>query len=195
MRPYVLGENITAPIRNRYRKPRQVGQDRLVNAYAAACRWGVPAIVVDYGTAVTFDIVSQKNDYIGGMIFPGLQMSLAALHEKTALLPRIKLAKPSMFFGRNTRSSILSGVIYGYAAMTESLVSMIQTRIAKPAVVIGTGGDIKLITGYTRIFTAVDPHLTLKGLQRIYEARTSKSCACSGYESGSLKRVRPATGI
>jgi type III pantothenate kinase len=163
----VVGENISVPIKNLYRDPRQVGQDRLVNAYAAVRLYGAPAVVVDFGTAVTFDVISARGEYRGGMIIPGLRISLEALAEKTALLPAIKLGKPKEFIGRDTRSSMLSGIIYGYAALTDELTRRICVSLGKKTAVIATGGNVSLLAPYCKQLKKIDPSLTLKGLNLI----------------------------
>jgi type III pantothenate kinase len=166
-KPIIIGKSIKVPLKNLYRKPEQVGQDRLVNAYAATALYGAPLVAVDFGTAITFDVISKDEEYLGGMIVPGLGISLEALAEKTALLPKIKLAKPKEFIGGDTRASMLSGIIYGFAALTDVLVSRIKERIGKNALVIGTGGNIALIGKYCRKIDRIDPDLTLKGLNLI----------------------------
>ena len=166
--PHILGKNIFVPIKNLYRQPKQVGQDRLVNAYAGITLYGSPLIVVDFGTAVTFDIISKNKEYLGGMILPGLEISLTALSEKTALLPKIKLNKPKEFIGRDTKNSMLSGIVYGFAALTDALIKRIKENIGKQAKVIGTGGNINLIATFCQSFDRIDNALTLKGLHLIY---------------------------
>lgn len=166
--PYIIGKDISVPIRNLYRKPQQVGPDRLVNAYAGVMLYGAPLIVVDFGTAITFDAVSKNKAYMGGMILPGLGISLDALYQKTALLPKIKLEKPKEFIGRDTKSSMLSGVVYGFAALTDNMVERIKIKIGHIALSIGTGGNIKLIGKYCRSIDKIDNDLTLKGLYLIY---------------------------
>jgi type III pantothenate kinase len=166
---YILGKNIKAPIKNKYRYPRQVGQDRLVNAYAASQLYGIPLIVVDYGTAVTFDVISKNREYLGGMILPGLKISLNALAKETALLPQVKLKKPRELIGKDTKNSIISGVVYGFAALTDDLITRIRQKIGKKAKAIGTGGNIKLLAKYCRRINLINPNLTLKGLQLIYK--------------------------
>ena len=160
----VLVKNNTIPIKNCYRKPRQVGQDRLVNAYAAVKLYGAPAIIIDFGTAITFDVVSKNKEYLGGMILPGLEISLDALAHKTALLPKIKLEKPQEFIGRDTKNSMLSGIVYGVAALTDDMVKRIKSKIGAHAKVIGTGGNITLIASYCTQIDRIDKDLTLKGL-------------------------------
>ncbi len=171
-RPYIIGKDIKAPIKNLYRKPRQVGQDRLVNAYAGAILYGAPLIVVDFGTAITFDVISKRKEYLGGMILPGLQISLDALAERTALLPEIKLNKPKEFIGRDTQNSMLSGIVYGFASLTDGLAKRIKEKIGKNALVIGTGGNISLIGKYCKALDKIDKDLTLKGLNLIYNNNT-----------------------
>ena len=170
VKPYIIGRNIKAPIKNLYRKPYQVGQDRLVNAYAGASFYGVPLIVVDFGTAITFDVISKKKEYLGGMILPGLEISLEALNQRTALLPKIKLEKPREFIGGDTKNSMLSGIVYGFAALTDDLSLRIKKIIGKNAKVIGTGGNINLIGNYCKHLDKKDPDLTLKGLNLILQA-------------------------
>ncbi len=169
--PYIIGKGVKVPIKNLYRKPKQVGQDRLVNAYAGVMLYGAPLIAVDFGTAVTFDVVSRKKEYLGGMILPGLGISLDALNQRTALLPKIKLSKPKEFIGRDTKSSMLSGIVYGFVALTDDLVIRIKKKIGKNAKVIGTGGNIDLIGKYCKRIDKIDRDLTLKGLNLIYKDR------------------------
>ncbi|MGE5197848.1 MAG: type III pantothenate kinase [Deltaproteobacteria bacterium] len=166
---YVLGKNAAVPIKNRYRYPRQVGTDRLVNAYSAINFFGAPAIVIDFGTAITFDVVSKGRQYCGGMILPGLKISAAALAERTALLPKVALKRPKEFIGRDTESSILNGLIYGFASLSDELARRLKKKIGKNAKVIGTGGDIGLVARYCRELDAVDRDLPLKGLNLIYK--------------------------
>jgi len=161
---YIVGKDIKVPVRNLYRSPRQVGQDRLVNAYAGVVLYGAPLIVVDFGTAVTFDVISRKKEYFGGMIIPGLRISLEALNQKTALLPKIKLERPQEFIGRDTGNSMLSGIVYGFAALTDDLALRIRKKIGRQALLVGTGGNIKLIAKYCHRIDKIDQDLTLKGL-------------------------------
>ena len=172
--PYIVGKNIRVPVKNLYRKPRQVGMDRLVNAYAGIKLYKAPLVAVDFGTAITFDVVSKKGEYLGGMIIPGLKISLEALAERTALLPRIKLSSPKEFIGKDTRNSMLSGIIYGFAALTDDLSQSLKRRIGNSARVIGTGGNIELIRKYCKKIDIVDRDITLKGLNLIYETAKCK---------------------
>lgn len=168
---YVIGKNIKVPIINKYRKPRQAGSDRLVNAYAGMRLFGTPAIVIDFGTAITFDIISKSREFLGGMIIPGLQASINALHRNTALLPRIELSQPEEFIGKNTKSCILSGIVHGYSGLTDNLIDKIKLRIGKNTKVIATGGDADFIADYCRGIDKVEPNLILKGLNLIFMDR------------------------
>jgi type III pantothenate kinase len=169
-RPQIIGKDIFVPIKNRYRKPKEVGQDRLVNAYAATRLYGTPAIAIDFGTGVTFDIISKKGEYLGGMILPGLKISLEALHMRTALLPNVKLDNPKELIGRDTKNSILSGIVYGYAALTDNLIVKIKNKIGRNAEVIATGGSSVFISRYCRMIKRVCPDLTLKGMMLIHKS-------------------------
>ncbi|MDD5596025.1 MAG: type III pantothenate kinase [Candidatus Omnitrophica bacterium] len=166
---HIIGKDLKVPIKNLYRKARQVGQDRLVNAYAGVEFYGAPLVVVDFGTAITFDIISQKKEYLGGLILPGLRISLEALNQKTALLPKIKLEDPREFIGRDTKNSMLSGIIYGFAALTDDLAMRIRKEIGTNARIIGTGGNIKLIAKFCKRIDAIDQDLTLKGLNLLLD--------------------------
>lgn len=166
---YVIGKDLIVPIKNLYHKPKQVGQDRLVNAYAASNLYPAPLIVIDSGTAITFDAISRNKAYLGGLIFPGMEISLAALKEKTALLPLVKLAKPQRLIGRDTKNSILSGIVFGTAALCSELTKSIKQRLGKDTLVVGTGGNIRLIKKYSKVHIKIDQDLTLKGINLAYK--------------------------
>lgn len=170
-RPYIIGKDIKVPIKNLYRHPKQVGQDRLVNAYAGVRLYGAPLVVVDFGTAVTFDVISGKEEYLGGMILPGLQISLDTLRDHTALLPKIKLQEPKDFIGKDTKNSILSGILYGFASLTDSLTKRIKAVIGRDSLVIGTGGNIALISKYCASINKINKDLTLIGLNLIFQKK------------------------
>jgi len=173
--PFITGKGFTVPVKNLYRKPKQVGQDRLVNAYTALHIYGPPAIVVDFGTAITFDALSKKKEYLGGMIIPGLKISLEALNMRTALLPAVKLDEPEGLIGRDTRNSMLSGMIYGFSSLTDALIARIKKTIGKNARVIATGGNAGLILKYCRAIDRIDPDLTLKGLNMLFADKDSRA--------------------
>ena len=168
-RPLVVGERIQAPVINRYRIPGQVGQDRLVNAAAALFLYGGPAIVVDFGTAVTLDLVNRRREYLGGLIVPGLEIALEALASRTALLPKIPLTPPKEFLGRDTQGSMRSGLFHGYGALCDGLVAAMKRRHAPGAKVIATGGHAKMIAPFCRSIRIVNPDLTLQGLRLTYQ--------------------------
>lgn len=170
-KPQIIGKDLSVPIKNHYSRPEQLGQDRLVNAYAACNLYPAPLIVIDSGTAVTFDVVGKNQAYLGGFIIPGIKISLEALREKTALLPLVKLDKPKILIGRDTKNSILSGVVLGIAGASSELISRIKQYIGKDATVIGTGGNICLIKKYSGLNLKIDKELTLKGINLIYEDR------------------------
>lgn len=166
--PYVIGKDIVVPLENLYRNPNTVGQDRLVNAYAAILLYGAPLIVIDFGTAVTFDIISKDKAYLGGMILPGMEISLDALAGRTALLPKIKLARPKEFIGRTTKNSMLSGIIYGFSILTDGLIQELKKKLGQNTRVIGTGGNIGLIGNYCRELNKINRDLTLRGLRLLF---------------------------
>jgi len=167
-KPIIIGKDIIVPVKNLYRNPRQVGQDRLVNAYAGLKLYGSPLIVVDFGTAVTFDVVSKRGEYLGGVIAPGLRTSLSALAEHAALLPSVELSKPKEIIGRDTKESMLSGVVYGMGCLADGLILKLKVKMGKSTKVISTGGDIALVKQHSRRIDCMDRNLTLKGLQLLY---------------------------
>lgn len=163
-----LGKDIHFPVRNAYRVPSQVGSDRLANAVAAKYYYRLPAIIVDFGTAVTIDIVNADAEYIGGIIFPGLQTSLNALYAQTALLPKTELARPKDLIGRDTSSSILSGVVYATGFGVEGVLDAFKKRVKPRPVIIGTGGQARFMKDIVCHLDAVDPLLTSKGIEKAY---------------------------
>ncbi len=173
--PLLIGKQRIVPIKNLYRNPKQVGQDRLVNAYAGVKLYAAPLVIIDFGTAITFDVISKKNEYLGGMILPGLLISLEALHQHTALLPKIRLEEPKEFIGRKTKESILSGIVNGFSALCDNLVTRIKKRIGENTKVIGTGGNISLMRKYCKRMDAADIHLTLKGLNMLFHNKKIKN--------------------
>jgi type III pantothenate kinase len=166
-KPYIIGKNIKVPMPNLYRG--LLGQDRLVNAYAASRLYGAPAIVIDLGTAITIDAVSRDKKYLGGLILPGMELSLEALHRHTALLPKLRLKTPAGLIGRDTAHSILSGIVYGFAGLCDELARKIKNKVGKNAIVIATGGNARLIKKYSREINRSEPLLTFKGLGLIYD--------------------------
>lgn len=166
---FVCGQNFKIPIKNNYRNPKQVGQDRLACAFAAKTLYGLPAIVIDFGTALTIDVVSVKGAYEGGMIIPGIKLSLKALAEHTALLPQINFHLPQVFIGRTTEESIVSGMANGYAALIDGVVKKIKKQLGAGTHVVLTGGYGKLMSKALKpSVDKSDPYLIFKGLMLAY---------------------------
>ncbi len=150
--------------------PSELGADRLVNAFAAYRLYGGPVIIIDFGTATTFCTVSKEGDYLGGVIYPGVKISMDALVEKTSKLPRVEIARPVTVIGKNTVHSMQSGIVYGYAGMVDAIVRRIKAELNEPvAHVVATGGLSKLIAGVSEEITDINRDLTLEGLRLIYE--------------------------
>ncbi len=163
----VVGRDVDSGVKNLYRNPEQVGSDRLVNARAAYELYDGACIIVDFGTAITIDIVNEKLQYIGGVIAPGPGISLWALYEKTALLPKVAIKKPKGILGKETKESMLIGVIYGFSSLCDGIVRKLKRRYSRNAKVIATGGFSKLIGPYCENVDKIDSELTLKGLEII----------------------------
>jgi len=170
----VLGENAEVPIKNLYKVKRQVGQDRLVNAFAARTLYGVPAVIIDFGTAITFDVVSKRGEYLGGLILPGIEMGLKSLYEATALLPKVELKSARHIIGKNTIDSMRGGILFGYGAMCDGLAVRYRAILGKNTKIIATGGNAKLIKKYSKSIQIVDEDLILKGLLQINQKLSHK---------------------
>lgn len=166
----ILGKDLKAPIRNMYSIKSEVGQDRLVSAYAAKTLYGAPAVVVDFGTAITFDVVSRKGDYMGGLILPGMELSLSSLYRNTALLPKVELKLASSIIGKDTVNSMRGGILFGFGVLCDGLIAQYKKILGKSAKVIATGGNSKLIKRYAKSIQIIDEDLTLKGLRIIGES-------------------------
>ena len=151
-----------------YDNPREVGADRIADAVAAYDLYGGPTIVVDFGTATTFEVVSAKGEYLGGVILPGIEISLEALFARAALLPRVELVEPRSVLAKNTVESVQSGVIYGFAAQVDGLCRRLQAEIGDRCQVIGTGGLAGLIGPVSEEIEHLEPWLTLHGLRLIF---------------------------
>ena len=163
--PKVVGSDLPVPITNRYQDPAQVGQDRLVNAYAAAVRYGGPLIIVDFGTAITVDVVTKDRQYLGGIIVPGVEISLEALSQRTALLPRVTLEPQARVLGTTTTESIRSGLLHGFGSLCDGLVEKLKAECGLAAKVIATGGYARMISTYCKSIDCVNIDLTLDGLR------------------------------
>lgn len=167
--PLVVGPGVRTGMPILYDKPQEVGADRIVNAIAAFDRTRSTTVIVDFGTATTFDYVSEKGEYVGGIIAPGLGISSDALFERTAKLYRVEFVKPKHVIGRNTVHAIQSGLIYGYVSLVDGLVARIQRESKVKARVIATGGFAPLLAPESETIEEVDEFLTLDGLRLIYE--------------------------
>ena len=167
--PLMVGPGIKTGLKIHYRDPKEVGADRIVAAMAAFRKYGGPLIIVDFGTATTFDVVSKDGDYLGGAIAPGMGISVDALYERAARLQRVELKAPADVIGRTTAESMQAGIIFGYTAQVEGMVARIRKELGEPARVIATGGFAGLIAEQTPVIEVVDQRLMLEGLRLIYE--------------------------
>jgi type III pantothenate kinase len=154
-----------------YPKPNSIGPDRLANAVAARHHFGAPVVVVDFGTAVTFDVVNRQGDYVGGIIAPGLSAMTDYLHEKTALLPKIKIREVNSAIGKSTEQAMLVGAVQGYRGLVRELILNLKKELKAPRLpLVATGGYAKLIAARMPEITSVEPNLTLEGLRLVWEA-------------------------
>ena len=165
----VVGPGVRTGMPLRYENPREIGPDRLVNAIAGYERVEGACIIVDFGTAVTFDVVSEDGEYLGGIIFPGVEISLEALTERAAALPKIDLGTPRALVGKTTVDAIRSGVVYGFAAMVDGMIGRLREELGEDAEAIATGGLAASIVPFCETIDAVDDMLTLTGLRLIWE--------------------------
>ncbi len=167
--PLVIGPGVRTGIRILYDDPRQVGADRIANAIAAHAKYGGPAILVDFGTGTTIDAINERGDYLGGAIAPGIHVALDALVSRAARLVRVDLVAPAAAIGRNTTTSLQSGMVFGYVGLVEGIVARMKAEIGGNPTVIATGGLGELFAGLSPVINHVDQHLTLTGLRLVYE--------------------------
>jgi len=173
-----------------YDNPTEVGADRIVNGIAAFEKYGGPCIVVDFGTATTFDCVSPKGEYRGGVITPGLGISADALFEKTARLPRVDIRKPARVIGTTTVGSLQSGLYYGYLGLVDGILDLLLVDMGKETQVVSTGGLAPLISGGSKHIKHVDEFLTLDGLRMIWERNASSAPAKPTSAKPSVGKLR-----
>ena len=164
-----LGPGVKTGIPVRYDDPREVGPDRIANAVAAADRYGAPCIVVDFGTSTNFDVVSPEGEYVGGVLAPGIEVSMDALFERAARLRKVDFVEPPTVIGKTTVAALQSGVVYGFAGQVDGIVNAIRDELGTPARAIATGGLADLIAPHAGTIELVDPFLTLEGLRLVWE--------------------------
>ena len=164
-----LGPGVKTGIPVRYDDPREVGPDRIANAVAAADLYGAPCIVVDFGTSTNFDVVSPEGEYIGGVLAPGIEISMDALFERAARLRKVDFVEPPSVIGKTTVAALQSGVVYGFAGQVDGIVTAIRKELGTDARAIATGGLAELISPHANTIERVDPFLTLEGLRLVWE--------------------------
>ena len=165
-----VGPGVKTGIQIRYDDPREVGPDRIVNSVAAKERYGAPCIVVDFGTSTNFDVVSPEGEYVGGVLAPGIEISMDALFARAARLVKVDFAAPASVIGKTTVAGLQSGLVYGFAGQVDGIVQRIRAELESPdAPAVATGGLAELIAPHTATIVRVDPFLTLEGLRLVWE--------------------------
>jgi len=166
----VVGPGVKTGITIRYDDPREVGPDRIVNSVAAKARYGAPVIVVDFGTSTNFDVVSPEGEYVGGVIAPGIEISMDALFARAARLVKVDYVVPPAVIGKTTVAGLQSGLVYGFAGQVDGIVGRIRGELGAPAApTVATGGLADLVAPHADTIERVDPYLTLEGLRLVWE--------------------------
>ncbi|RCK74453.1 MAG: Pantothenate kinase type III, CoaX-like [Ignavibacteriae bacterium] len=168
-RPIIISSDLKLGIKIKYDNPKAVGADRLCNAVATYRKYGGPSIVVDFGTATTFDVISKKGEYLGGVIAPGIETAGGELHRRAAQLPKIELKFPKNIIGKNTIESMQAGILYGALDAMEGIIKRIETELGSKAKLIATGGYSKLMCMESKLKLNCEPSLVLEGAKLIYE--------------------------
>jgi type III pantothenate kinase len=166
--PLIINEEVDCGVPLLVDNPSEVGADRIVNAVAGFDKYGGPLIIVDFGTATTFDVISGNGEFMGGAITPGISISLDALFTQTAKLPKVEIVRPKNVIGKNTVSVMQSGIFYGYVGMVDGIVKRMKTEMKEEATVIATGGFSSMLAPESETIDHVAPYLTLEGLRIIY---------------------------
>jgi type III pantothenate kinase len=164
----VVGPGVRTGIPIRYDDPREVGPDRIVNAVAAKERYGAPVIVVDFGTSTNFDVVSPEGEYVGGVLAPGIEISMEALFARAARLVTVDFAAPPSVIGKTTVAGLQSGLVYGFAGQVDGIVGRIRAELGAEARAVATGGLAELVAPHSAVIERVDPFLTLDGLRLVW---------------------------
>jgi type III pantothenate kinase len=164
-----LGPGVKTGVPIRYDDPREVGPDRIANAVAAVERYGPPCIVVDFGTSTNFDVVSPEGEYVGGVLAPGIEVSMDALFARAARLFKVDYAEPETVIAKNTASSLQSGLVYGFAGQVDGIVERIRGELGLEAQTVATGGLADLIVPHAGTLETIDPFLTLEGIRLVWE--------------------------
>lgn len=185
LRPLFIEPGVKTGMPVHYDNPAEVGADRIVNAVAAFERYGGPCVIVDFGTATTFDCVSTKGEYLGGVICPGIGISADALFERTARLPRVEIRKPARVIGSNTVGSLQSGLYYGYLGLVDGILELLLTELGPATRVIATGGLGPMIGTGSKYIKQVDDFLTLEGLRIIWERNAAARRESAAVKAGS----------
>lgn len=169
LQPLVVGKDVDTGMVNKYANPREVGVDRLVNGVSAIKKYGMPLIIVDIGTAITFDAIDREGSYLGGAIFPGIKVAMEALFMKASKLPRVDIAPTEHAIGRTTVQSMQSGAVRGYVGALTGIIEDMKRELEGEVRVVATGGMGRMMAEYCPLINDVDPNLTLDGLRMIYE--------------------------
>jgi type III pantothenate kinase len=169
----VLGPGVSTGIAIRYDDPREVGPDRIANAVAAKERYGAPCIVVDFGTSTNFDVVSPEGEYVGGVLAPGIEISMDALFARAARLFRVDFTAPPTVIGKTTQTALQSGLVYGFAGQVDEIVTRIRAELGVEARAVATGGLAEIVAPHSRTLGGIDPFLTLEGLRLIWSRNPS----------------------
>ena len=173
----VMGPGVKTGIPIRYDDPREVGPDRIANAVAAKERHGAPCIVVDFGTSTNFDVVSPQGEYVGGVLAPGIEISMDALFARAARLVKVDFAEPPTVIGKTTATALQSGLVYGFAGQVDGIARRIRSELGAEAKVVATGGLAGLIAPHSETISDIDPMLTLEGLRIVWERNITASSA------------------